>query len=157
MIRFDVGQTVRVIDKDSPYCNYTGTVRQIIGLDFGISDMIDKFVVDFIDWPEVLKGLEEGAKFDFKAAALNGTALCFVVGAFCSALAGFIEPGMVVSMIEVGEETGALPEMLNRIADVYEEEVDRAVEALTSLIEPVMIVVLAVIVAVTAAFPEVRR
>ena len=55
-------------------------------------------------------------------------------------------PGMVVSMIEVGEETGALPEMLNRIADVYEEEVDRAVEALTSLIEPVMIVVLAVIV-----------
>ncbi|MBT3286840.1 MAG: type II secretion system F family protein [Victivallales bacterium] len=55
-------------------------------------------------------------------------------------------PGMVVSMIEVGEETGALPEMLNRVADVYEEEVDRAVEALTSLIEPVMIVVLAVIV-----------
>ncbi len=55
-------------------------------------------------------------------------------------------PGMVVSMIEVGEETGALPEMLNRIADVYEEEVDRAVEALTSLIEPIMIVFLAVVV-----------
>jgi type IV pilus assembly protein PilC len=55
-------------------------------------------------------------------------------------------PGMVVSMIEVGEETGALPEMLNRIADVYEEEVDRAVEALVSLLEPVMIVVLAVVV-----------
>jgi len=55
-------------------------------------------------------------------------------------------PGMVVSMIEVGEETGALPEMLNRIADVYEEEVDRAVEALTSMIEPIMIVFLAVIV-----------
>jgi type IV pilus assembly protein PilC len=55
-------------------------------------------------------------------------------------------PSMVVSMIEVGEETGALPEMLNRIADVYEEEVDRAVEALTSMIEPVLIVFLAVIV-----------
>jgi type IV pilus assembly protein PilC len=55
-------------------------------------------------------------------------------------------PGMVVSMIEVGEETGALPEMLNRIADVYEEEVDRAVEALVSLLEPIMIVVLAVVV-----------
>lgn len=55
-------------------------------------------------------------------------------------------PGMVVSMIEVGEETGALPEMLARIADTYEEEVDQAVEALTSLIEPVMIVFLAVIV-----------
>jgi type IV pilus assembly protein PilC len=55
-------------------------------------------------------------------------------------------PGMVVSMIEVGEETGALPEMLNRIADVYEEEVDRAVDALTSMIEPIMICFLAVIV-----------
>ena len=49
-------------------------------------------------------------------------------------------------MIEVGEETGALPEMLTRVADVYEEEVDVAVDALTSLIEPIMIVGLAVIV-----------
>lgn len=55
-------------------------------------------------------------------------------------------PGMVVSMIEVGEETGALPEMLARIAITYEEEVDNAVEALTSLIEPVMIIFLAVVV-----------
>ena len=55
-------------------------------------------------------------------------------------------PGMVVSMIEVGEETGALPDMLNRIAVTYEEEVDRTVEALTSLIEPVMIVFLAIII-----------
>ena len=57
-----------------------------------------------------------------------------------------IFPDMVISMIEVGEETGALPEMLSRIADVYEEEVDVAVDALTSLIEPIMIVGLAVIV-----------
>ena len=55
-------------------------------------------------------------------------------------------PGMVVSMIEVGEETGALPDMLNRIAVTYEEEVDQAVEALTSLIEPVMIVFLAIVI-----------
>ena len=55
-------------------------------------------------------------------------------------------PGMVVSMIEVGEETGALPDMLNRISITYEEEVDRAVEALTSLIEPIMIVFLAIII-----------
>jgi type IV pilus assembly protein PilC len=55
-------------------------------------------------------------------------------------------PGMVCSMVEVGEETGALPEMLNRIADTYEEEVDRAVEALTSLIEPLLIIFLAVVV-----------
>ena len=57
-----------------------------------------------------------------------------------------IFPDMVVSMIEVGEETGALPEMLTRIADVYEEEVDVAVDSLTSLIEPIMIVMLAGIV-----------
>ena len=55
-------------------------------------------------------------------------------------------PGMVVSMIEVGEETGALPEMLSRVAKVYEEEVDQAVEAMTSLIEPIMIVVLGVLI-----------
>jgi type IV pilus assembly protein PilC len=55
-------------------------------------------------------------------------------------------PPIVVSMVEVGEETGALPSMLTRIADVYEEEVDRAVEALTSMIEPLMIVFLASIV-----------
>ena len=55
-------------------------------------------------------------------------------------------PPMVVSMIEVGEETGALPEMLDRIAKTYEEEVDNAVEAMTSLIEPAMIIFLAIII-----------
>lgn len=55
-------------------------------------------------------------------------------------------PPMVASMIDVGEETGALPEMLARIADTYDEEVDNAVAALTSLIEPVMIVIMAVLV-----------
>jgi len=55
-------------------------------------------------------------------------------------------PDMVPSMIEVGEETGALPEMLIRIADNYDEEIDSSVNALTSLIEPLMIVVMAVIV-----------
>lgn len=55
-------------------------------------------------------------------------------------------PGMVVSMVDVGEETGALPEMLSRIADNYEDDVDTAVEGLTSVIEPIMIVFLAVIV-----------
>ncbi|OGV69103.1 MAG: pilus assembly protein PilC [Lentisphaerae bacterium RIFOXYA12_FULL_48_11] len=55
-------------------------------------------------------------------------------------------PGMVVSMVDVGEETGALPEMLTRIADNYEDEVDTAVEGLTSIIEPIMIVMLALVV-----------
>ena len=55
-------------------------------------------------------------------------------------------PPMVVSMIDVGEETGKLPEMLLKIADVYDDEVDNAVVALTSMLEPIMIVFLAVIV-----------
>ena len=55
-------------------------------------------------------------------------------------------PGMVVSMVDVGEETGALPEMLVRVADNYDDEVDTAVEGLTSIIEPIMIVMLALII-----------
>ena len=55
-------------------------------------------------------------------------------------------PPMVISMVDVGEETGQLPEMLLKIAEVYDDEVDNAVEGLTSLLEPIMIVVLALIV-----------
>jgi type IV pilus assembly protein PilC len=55
-------------------------------------------------------------------------------------------PPMVVSMVDVGEETGKLPEMLLKIADVYDDEVDNAVVALTSMLEPIMIVFLAFIV-----------
>lgn len=50
-------------------------------------------------------------------------------------------PAMVVQMIAVGEQTGALDQMLNKIADFYEEEVDVAVAAMTSLLEPLMMVV----------------
>ena len=55
-------------------------------------------------------------------------------------------PPMVISMIGVGEETGQLPEMLLKIAEVYDDEVDNSVAALTSLLEPIMIVLLALIV-----------
>lgn len=55
-------------------------------------------------------------------------------------------PPMVISMVDVGEQTGALPEMLMKIADNFDEEVDNAVAAMTSLLEPIMIVFLAVIV-----------
>ena len=57
-----------------------------------------------------------------------------------------IFPPMVVSMVQVGEETGQLPDMLTKVADVFEEEVDNAVSGLTSLLEPVMIVLLALVV-----------
>src|SRR6266704_3672721 len=55
-------------------------------------------------------------------------------------------PPMVISMIAVGEQTGGLDEMLSKIADFYDDEVDAAVSALLALMEPVMIVVLGVIV-----------
>ncbi len=55
-------------------------------------------------------------------------------------------PPMVISMIAVGEQTGGLDEMLSKIADFYDAEVDVAVSALLSLMEPIMIVVLGVVV-----------
>jgi len=55
-------------------------------------------------------------------------------------------PSMVVQMIGVGEQTGAMDQMLQKIADFYEEEVDSAVTAMTSLIEPVMMAFLGVVV-----------
>ena len=55
-------------------------------------------------------------------------------------------PPMVISMIAVGEQTGGLDEMLTKIADFYDEEVDVAVSALLSLMEPIMITVLGIVV-----------
>ena len=49
-------------------------------------------------------------------------------------------PGMVVAMVAVGEETGALDQMLSKIADFYEDQVDAAVKSLTSILEPLMLV-----------------
>jgi type IV pilus assembly protein PilC len=57
-----------------------------------------------------------------------------------------IFPLIVAGMVDIGEQTGALPEMLMKVADNYDEEVDNAASALTSLLEPIMIVILAVIV-----------
>ena len=56
-----------------------------------------------------------------------------------------IFPPMVVQMVAVGEESGGLDQMLNKIADFYDEEVNAAVEALTSVMEPIIIVVLATV------------
>jgi len=57
-------------------------------------------------------------------------------------------PAMVAHMVGVGEETGALDSMLARVADFYEDEVDAAVKALTSILEPAMIVLVGGIVGV---------
>jgi type IV pilus assembly protein PilC len=55
-------------------------------------------------------------------------------------------PPMVIQMISVGEKTGGLDDMLNKIADFYDDEVDAAVAALTSMIEPVVIVVMGAVI-----------
>jgi type IV pilus assembly protein PilC len=51
-------------------------------------------------------------------------------------------PGMVTQMVGVGEETGTMDQLLEKIADFYDEEVERTTEALTSLLEPIMIALL---------------
>jgi type IV pilus assembly protein PilC len=51
-------------------------------------------------------------------------------------------PAMVVNMIDVGEETGSLDSMLNKVADIYDAEVEAAVEALLSIMEPAIIILL---------------
>ncbi len=57
-----------------------------------------------------------------------------------------IFPTMVTSMISVGEETGSLDQMLQKIADFYDGEVDTAVKGLTSMIEPIVIVIMGIII-----------
>ena len=59
---------------------------------------------------------------------------------------GGIFPTMICQMIKIGEETGNLESMLDRVADYYEEEVENATSALTAAMEPMIIVILAVIV-----------
>jgi type IV pilus assembly protein PilC len=55
-------------------------------------------------------------------------------------------PPLVVHMVAVGEETGAIDQMLNKVAEAYEQEVDNTVDALTSILEPILIVFLGIIV-----------
>ena len=55
-------------------------------------------------------------------------------------------PHMVIQMVSIGEESGALDDMLSKVADFYEEEVDNAVDALSSLLEPLIMVVLGVLI-----------
>ena len=55
-------------------------------------------------------------------------------------------PELSVEMVEVGESTGALPQMLNSVAEFFEEDVQTSLAAIMSLIEPVMLIVMGVVV-----------
>jgi type IV pilus assembly protein PilC len=78
----------------------------------------------------------EAAIFKTRASIAEGRTIAEPLGE------SGVFPSMVVQMISVGESTGALDAMLNKIADFYDDEVDAAVEALTSLIEPFMMIFL---------------
>ena len=78
----------------------------------------------------------EEALYDVKAAISEGKTIAEPLSE------SEVFPGMVVQMIAVGEETGAMESMLSKIADFYDDEVDAAVDALTSMLEPAMMVVL---------------
>ncbi len=82
------------------------------------------------------------------ANAINKSVLAIAEGDTITAplKATGVFPPMVTQMIAVGEKTGGLDEMLNKIADFYDEEVDEAVTALTSVIEPIIIVFMGVII-----------
>lgn len=80
----------------------------------------------------------ESAVYNVRAAISEGRTMADPL------LESGVFPSMVCQMIAVGESTGALDAMLNKIADFYDEEVDQAVENLTSLIEPFMLVFLGV-------------
>ncbi|MBI1846223.1 MAG: type II secretion system F family protein [Candidatus Rokubacteria bacterium] len=82
----------------------------------------------------------EGAVMQARAAVTAGRTVADPLRA------SSVFPPMVTQMINVGEQTGALDQMLTKIADFYEEEVDDAVTVMTSLIEPLMIVILGVVV-----------
>ena len=76
----------------------------------------------------------EEALYDVKAAISEGKTIAEPLSQ------SKVFPGMVVQMIAVGEETGAMETMLGKIADFYDEEVDAAVDALTAMLEPAMMV-----------------
>jgi type IV pilus assembly protein PilC len=82
----------------------------------------------------------ERAVFECRAAVTAGKTLAEPLRASA------VFPPMVTQMISVGEQTGSLDAMLSKIADFYDDEVDTAVGALTSLLEPIMIVILGVLV-----------
>ncbi len=78
----------------------------------------------------------EGAIYDVRSGITQGRTMAEPMGE------SGVFPSMVVQMVAVGESTGALDAMLGKIADFYDDEVDAAVEALTSMIEPFMMVFL---------------
>jgi type IV pilus assembly protein PilC len=106
--------------------------------------------VNIIETLDITKGTADNAVIEealenAKNAVQQGEQISQPLGA------SSVFPPMVVSMIAIGEETGGLDAMLNKVADYYEREVDEAVDQLTATLEPIMIVFLGGIVGVIVA------
>ena len=94
--------------------------------------------------PEVLRGLEADQCYYFLAEKLAADARARARKSMD--LADYPNPDLAVEMLEVGESTGALPAMLNSVAEFYEEDVQTALGASMALIEPLILIVMAVFV-----------
>ncbi|HWG85263.1 MAG TPA: type II secretion system F family protein [Deinococcales bacterium] len=106
--------------------------------------------VNIIESLEITRGtannaIVEDAISNAKNAVQRGEQISAPLGA------AKIFPPMVVSMVAIGEETGAMDDMLSKVADFYEREVDEAVDQLTAALEPLMIIVLGSIVGLIVA------
>jgi len=104
-----------------------GGIPLVNALEIGVRSMSNRYMSDGLD--EVRRRVQEGQSF---SAALR-------------ARKEF--PEVAVKMVEVGESTGALQEMLTSLAEFYDEEIETEVERVTKLIEPVMLVIMGVIIA----------
>src|SRR5699024_10942971 len=101
--------------------------------------------VNIIEALDITKGTADNAIVE--DALENGKNVVTVGEPLSGSLAASpVFPPMVTSMVSIGEETGALDEMLAKIADFYDREVEEAVDSLTAAIEPIMIVILGGIV-----------
>jgi len=119
--------------KDHEYLRLDGDTAVV-----GITDYAQEQLGDivFVDLPKVGKKVTKGGELAVIESVKQG-------GTIAEPLRHSpVFPGMVTQMVAVGEETGALDAMLAKIADFYEDQVDASVKSLTSILEPVMIVVI---------------
>ncbi len=113
---------------------FTGTLATLMSSGIPILEALES-AANVTDNTIIIKGISEVADDIKKGKSLSG--LLKQIKLF---------PKMLISMVRVGEESGAIEEMLDRSAAFYEEELEEAIKRMTSVIEPLMIVVMAIIV-----------
>jgi type IV pilus assembly protein PilC len=104
-----------------------GGIPLVNALEIGVRSASNRYMSDALD--EVRRRVQEGQSFSSALRARE------------------VFPDVAVKMVEVGESTGALQEMLSSLAEFYDEEIETEVERVTKLIEPVMLVIMGVVIA----------